>query len=841
MFNSNTLLPHGYCIKWTPDLLWLYVASDALIAISYFSIPFALAYFVWKRKDLKFPWIFVLFGAFILACGTTHLLGIVVLWNPIYWLDAGMKAITAVISLLTAIALIWLLPNALKLPSPTQLDHEVEAKLDAFEKLKAMQSTLVDMERLREAEEQTRQVAETLQAALETIPDMLFELDADGRYCSVHSPKPELIPVPVEKLIGKTLEDVLPAAAVAIIKSALQEADAKGNSRGEQFELDVPLGKRWFELSVAVKSADDAEKKRYFVLSRDITERKLSEIELKIAATAFEAQEGLIVTDAHSRILRVNNAFTEITGYSAEESIGKTPNFLSSGKHDQKFYEAMWSALKQTGTWAGEIWNRRKSGEVYPERLLITAVKDRQGNITNYVASLADITESKAASDEIRNLAFYDPLTQLPNRRLFLDRLEQALAASSHSRQIGALLFLDIDHFKVLNDTLGHNAGDQLLKMIGVRLRSCVREADTVARIGGDEFVILIEELGQDKLAAASYTEMLAEKILHLMAQPYKLDAYDYSGSTSIGATLFINHEAASEDLLKQADIAMYQAKDSGRNAIRFFDMQMQEAVAARVDLERELRNAIDHSQFELYYQIQVNAQQAPIGAEALIRWNHPERGMISPADFISLAEDTGLILPIGQWVLDTACAQLKKWQSHAHTRELSISINVSAKQFNQADFITQVHDTVTRHKIDPAFLNLELTETMLLDSVELMIDKMIALRKIGVRFELDDFGTGYSSLQYLKRLPLNQLKIDQAFIRDIASSNDKVLVITIIAMAHNLGLKVIAEGVETEAQQQFLLQHGCDHFQGYLFSKPVPIQLLEQKITSNIDKNDNI
>lgn len=841
MFNSNTLLPHGYCIKWTPDLLWLYVASDALIAISYFSIPFALAYFVWKRKDLKFRWIFLLFGAFILACGTTHLLGIVVLWNPIYWLDAGMKAVTAVISLLTAIALIWLLPNALKLPSPTQLDHEVEARLDAFEKLKAVQSTLVDMERLREAEERTRQVADTLQATLETIPDMLFELDADGRYCSVHSPKSELIPVPVEKLIGKTLEDVLPAAAVAIIKSALQEADAKGYSRGEQFELDVPLGKRWFELSVAVKSADDTEKKRYFVLSRDITERKLSEIELKIAATAFEAQEGMIVTDAHSRILRVNNAYTEITGYSAEESIGKTPNFLSSGKHDQKFYEAMWSALKQTGTWAGEIWNRRKSGEVYPERLLITAVKDRQGNITNYVASLADITESKAASDEIRNLAFYDPLTQLPNRRLFLDRLEQALAASSHSRQIGALLFLDIDHFKVLNDTLGHNAGDQLLKMIGVRLRSCVREADTVARIGGDEFVILIEELGQDKLAAASYTEMLAEKILHLMAQPYKLDAYDYSGSTSIGATLFINHEAASEDLLKQADIAMYQAKDSGRNAIRFFDMQMQEAVAARVNLERELRNAIDNSQFELYYQIQVNAQQAPIGAEALIRWNHPERGMISPADFISLAEDTGLILPIGQWVLNTACAQLKKWQSHAHTRELSISINVSAKQFNQADFITQVHDTVTRHKIDPAFLNLELTETMLLDSVELMIDKMIALRKIGVRFELDDFGTGYSSLQYLKRLPLNQLKIDQAFIRDIASSNDKVLVITIIAMAHNLGLKVIAEGVETEAQQQFLLQHGCDHFQGYLFSKPVPIQVLEQKITSNIDKNDNI
>lgn len=690
---------------------------------------------------------------------------------------------------------------------------------------------MVDMARLKEAEEETRKIARTLQATLETIPDMLFELDEDGRYCSVHSPKSELIPVPIDTLIGKTIGELLPEKVVAVILRALQEADTCGYSRGQQFELEVPLGKRWFELSVAVRSKGVEESKRYFVLSRDVTERKLIELELQIAATAFDAQEGMIVTDAATKILRVNHAFTEITGYSAEESVGKTPSFLSSGKHDQKFYETMWTAIEQQGSWAGEIWNRRKSGEIYPERLLITAVKDANGNITNYVASLADITESKAASDEIRNLAFYDPLTQLPNRRLFLDRLAQALAVSAHSRQIGALLFLDIDHFKVLNDTLGHNAGDLLLKMIATRLRSCVREADTVARIGGDEFVILIEALGQDKLAAASYTEMLAEKILNLMTQPYKLDAYDYSGSASIGATLFVDHEAGLEDILKQADIAMYQAKDSGRNAIRFFDMQMQEAVAARVNLERELRIAIDSNQFELYYQIQVNKERVPIGAEALIRWIHPERGMISPLEFIPLAEKTGLILPIGQWVLDTACAQLKKWQADMHTRELSISINVSAKQFNQPGFIRQVHDTVLRHEIDPAFLNLELTETMLLDSVEQMIDKMIALRKVGVRFELDDFGTGYSSLQYLKRLPLNQLKIDQSFIREMSSSNDKTLVITIITMAHNLGLKVIAEGVETAEQLQFLMDHDCDHFQGYLFSRPLPIAVLETQI----------
>lgn len=832
MLNSNTLLPHGYCIKWAPELLWLYVISDALIVLTYFSIPFTLAYFVWKRKDLKFPWIFVLFSAFILACGTTHLLGIVVLWNPVYWLDAGMKAVTALISMITAIALVILLPKALKLPSPAQLDMEVQDRLNAFEKLKAAQSSLVDMTQLKEAEEAKSQIASSLQATLEAIPDMLLELGIDGRYYSTHSPRSELIPVPVNELIGKSIHDVLPEAAVVTINKALQEADVKGHSRGEQIELDVPLGKRWFELSIAKKTDHSDKNKRFIVLSRDITERKLSEIELKIAATAFEAQEGILVTDAKTNILRVNNAFAEITGYSAKESIGKTPNFLSSGRHDKEFYDAMWIAIEQKGAWAGEIWNRRKSGEIYPERLVITAVKDKDGNVTNYVASLADITESKAASDEIKSLAFYDPLTLLPNRRLLLDRLEQALASSSHSGQIGALLFLDIDHFKVLNDTLGHNTGDLLLKIIATRLKSCIREADTVARIGGDEFVILIEDLGVERIAAASYTEMLAKKILNLISQSYKLDSYDYSGSVSIGATLFFDHEAGIENLLKQADIAMYQAKDSGRNAIRFFDIQMQEAVASRVHLERELRYAIDNNQFELYYQIQINKEKAPIGAEALIRWIHPELGTISPVKFIPLAEDTGLILPIGQWVLDAACAQLKKWQSKEMTRELSISINVSAKQFNHVNFVTQVHDTVMRYAIDPAFLNLELTESMLLESVELMIDKMMELRKIGVRFELDDFGTGYSSLQYLKRLPLNQLKIDQSFIRDIAiDDNDKIIVNTIIAMAHNLDLKVIAEGVEDEAQRQFLMDHGCDHFQGYLFGKPMPINMLETLI----------
>ena len=828
MNNFNNLLPHGFCIKWTPELLWLYVVSDALIAVAYYSIPITLAYFVWKRRDLHFKWIFLLFSAFILACGTSHLLSIVVLWNPVYWADAAVKAVTAIISICTSIALVRLLPRALKLPSPAQLDRETQERLEAFEKLKAAQSSLVHMTKLKEAEEAKNQLSQSLRATLETIPDLLFEVDMDGRYHQIHSPREELLALPAAELVGKTIHEVLPEDAVDTIMKALQQADASGQSHGSQFELNVPAGRRWFEISVSRKTNAHDQDKRFIVLSRDITERKLAEIELKIAATAFEAQEGMIVTDATTRILRVNNAFTEITGYSAEESIGKTPNFLSSGIHDKSYYEAMWSSLKSKGMWEGEIWNCRKNGTIYPERLVITPVRDKKGNVTNYVASLADITESKAASDEIKSLAFYDPLTQLPNRRLLLDRLKQALASSGHSSQWGAALFLDIDHFKVLNDTLGHSTGDILLKIIANRLQSCIREADTVARIGGDEFVILLEDLGEDKIEAAAYTETIAKKILDLMAQPYKLDTYEHIGSVSIGATLFFNHETDIEDVLKQADIAMYQAKDAGRNTIRFFDVQMQEAVALRVGMERELRTAIDNNQFELYYQVQVNKNKKMLGAEALIRWIHPERGMVSPAQFIPLAEDTGLILPIGQWVLETACAQLKSWQQNPQTRELSISVNVSAKQFNQPNFVELVQDTITRHGIDPAFLKLELTESMLLDNIQLMIEKMIDLRKIGVRFELDDFGTGYSSLQYLKQLPLNQLKIDQSFIRDITiDENDKILVRTIIAMAHSMDLGVIAEGVETEEQRQFLMDHGCDHFQGYLFGKPEPISML--------------
>jgi diguanylate cyclase (GGDEF)-like protein len=389
------------------------------------------------------------------------------------------------------------------------------------------------------------------------------------------------------------------------------------------------------------------------------------------------------------------------------------------------------------------------------------------------------------------------------------------LASSARSGREGALLFIDLDNFKSLNDTLGHNIGDLLLQQVAQRLESCVREGDTVARLGGDEYVVMLKDLNADALEAAAQTEVIANKILLSLNQVYQLAEHEYHNSPSIGVTLFNNFYQAKEELLKQADIAMYQAKKSGRNTLRFFDLKMQVAINTRVELERDLNKAIEKQQFQLYYQIQVDSAHRPLGAEALIRWIHPERGLGSPLQFIPLAEETGQILPIGQWVLDTACAQIKTWQQNALTRDLVLAVNVSAKQFRQDDFVAQVQAAVQHNAINPDRLKLELTESMLLDNVEDTIATMSELKKIGVQFSLDDFGTGYSSLQYLKRLPLSQVKIDQSFIRDLATdSNDKAIVRTIIAMAQSLNLDVIAEGVETEEQRQFLLNNGCLKYQ---------------------------
>jgi diguanylate cyclase (GGDEF)-like protein len=441
-----------------------------------------------------------------------------------------------------------------------------------------------------------------------------------------------------------------------------------------------------------------------------------------------------------------------------------------------------------------------------------------------------DVTALRLASAEIENLAFYDPLTHLPNRRLLVDRMEQAMASSARSGREGALLFIDLDHFKTLNDTLGHDIGDLLLQQVALRLASCVREGDTVARLGGDEFVVMLADLSEQAMNAATQAEGVASKILGALNQPYTLATHEYRSTPSIGVALFDGHQIAIEEVLKQADIAMYQAKKAGRNTLRLFDPGMQSAITARAALELDLGKAILEREFLLYYQPQVDASGRVIGAEALLRWRHPERGLVSPAEFIPLAEETGLILPLGHWVLETACAQLAVWSRSPAMAELSLAVNVSARQFSLPHFVQEVMTVVQRTGVTPAQLKLELTESLLLDNAEDIIAKMLALKALGVSFSLDDFGTGYSSLSYLKRLPLDQLKIDRSFVRDVLiDPNDAAIARTVVALGQSLGLTVIAEGVETEAQRDFLAANGCLAYQGYLFSPPLPSDEFER------------
>lgn len=582
----------------------------------------------------------------------------------------------------------------------------------------------------------------------------------------------------------------------------------------------------WVAMSATQLHQESGESLWTFV---DITKQKLAENELRVAAVAFESQESIIVTDANNVVLRVNHAFTKTTGYAAEEIIGNNPKMLNSNRHDKSFFAHMWETINTTGTWGGEIWNRRKDGGIYPAYLTITAVKDTDEKIINYVGTSTDITASKAAAAEIENLAFHDHLTGLPNRRLLLDRLHQALLYSVRNSKDGALLFLDLDHFKTINDTLGHDIGDLLLQQVANRLTSCVREGDSVARLGGDEFVVMIEDLSEHALEAANQAEDVGKKILTQLNKPYELAGQQQYISSSIGVALFSDHKESSDELLKHADIAMYQAKKSGRNTLRFFDPQMQANITTRVALESDLRLALKEKQFQLYYQPQVYHNRQITGAEVLLRWQHPTRGLVSPLDFIPLAEETGLILPIGRWVLQAACKQIKAWESNVLTQHLQLAVNVSARQFFQADFVNQVLQAINHSKINPDKLKLELTESLVLDDITDTIDKMHKLQNVGVRFSMDDFGTGQSSLAYLTQLPLDQLKIDQSFTRNICvKHSDAVIVQTIIGMGNNLGMEIIAEGVETEEQRAFLQQHGCPVFQGYLFSKPVLLEAFE-------------
>ncbi len=570
------------------------------------------------------------------------------------------------------------------------------------------------MTELQQRDEERNVATVRLSAVLQAVPDLMFEVDGDGVYLNVWGVRSDLLAAPSSELLGRRVSDVLPLAAAEEVICGIREADAaaSGYSFGRQIILTVPAGAdHCFELSVARHQGLPGRAATYIVLSRDITERRNAE-------------------------------------------------------------------------------------------------------------------------EEIRQLAFYDALTQLPNRRLLMDRLQTAMAFSARTRFFGALLFLDMDRFKTINDTLGHDHGDLMLIEVARRIQSCLRDADTVARLGGDEFVVILYELDGSADVAARRAAQVAEKIRIALAAPYQLNDHERYSSPSIGVCMYLGNEVAADELLKCADVAMYKAKDDGRNLVRFFGHAMQLAVEIRASLDLELRQCVQEQQLCLFYQLQVDQNGVAVGAEALVRWVHPVRGLVPPAHFIGIAEESHLIIDIGNWVLDTACEQLKTWSARPSTEGLTIAVNVSAHQFKQPQFVDLVTTIALRHGIEPSRLKLELTESVIMEDVDGVIAKMHILKKLGFALSLDDFGTGYSSLSYLKLLPISQIKIDRSFVTDIESEpNDAVMVRSIIDLAKNFNLAVIAEGVETPAQLDFLVRNGCREFQGYYFGKPVPIEAFELQL----------
>jgi len=559
--------------------------------------------------------------------------------------------------------------------------------------------------------------------------------------------------------------------------------------------------------------------------------QELAESETRFRNIFDAAGDAFFIYDiATGQLLDVNQRMCDMYGCTREQALQSSLADISADVEPYTLVKAakkMRLALEegpQTFDWLA----RRFDGQNFWVEVKLQ--RTRIGMVDRLISQVRDITARKKAEDEINTLAFYDPLTLLPNRRLLLDRLKQALAYSIRNEKYAALLFIDLDDFKTLNDTLGHDIGDLLLQQVAQRLSKCVRNTDTVSRVGGDEFVVILEDLSENIQKAASQTELVGEKVLMALNQPYQLNSHTHHSTPSIGATLFVNHQGSMDDLLKRADLAMYQAKESGRNTMRFFDPEMQSVISARVALEADMREAILKEQFALYYQAQVVGNGRLTGAEVLIRWQHSERGFVSPAEFIPLAEETGLILLIGHWVLQTACVQLAKWAAQPEMAHLTIAVNVSPRQFRMPTFVKEVLAVIGHTGANPHRLKLELTESLLVDDVDDIISKMTDLKEKGIGFSMDDFGTGYSSLSYLKKLPLDQLKIDQSFVRNIITDpNDAAISRMVIVLAESLGLGVIAEGVENKEQMEFLADQGCNAYQGYFFSRPLPLKDFEE------------
>ncbi len=551
-----------------------------------------------------------------------------------------------------------------------------------------------------------------------------------------------------------------------------------------------------------------------------VQELTLANEKLLLFAGIFETTiEGILITDAHGIIQQVNPAFTAITGYSAEEVIGRNPRMQKSNRHSPEFYQAMWRSLLEEGQWQGEIWNRRKNGESFPEWLSINSIKDQQGRTTAYVAVFYDMTTVKQGEARLEFQAYHDALTGLPNRQLFNDRLERLITNCQREESMLAVMFLDLDKFKDINDTLGHDIGDLLLQEVANCLQECARDADTVARLGGDEFTVLLPGIKNGIEDAV----VLAKRIINRLAQPFLLKGFEVLTSTSIGITVFPGDGEDATTLIKNADIAMYQAKSQGRNRFEYFKGEMRLELLQRLEMENDLRQALERNEFEVHYQPKMDVHSGRItGAEALVRWRRGKDELIPPNEFLPLAEETGLIFPLGEWVLRTACGQMKAWHDQGF-QDLTLAVNISAKQFQDGNFVDKVKKVLEETGLPASGLHLEINENMVMWDVDTAMEIMEHFFALGVKLSVDDFGTGYSSLTYLRKFPLNILKIDKSFVQYLPARGDDVAMArTILDLARNMVLKTVAEGVENKGQLACLKEHGCDEIQGFLVSRPV-------------------
>ncbi len=683
------------------------------------------------------------------------------------------------------------------------------------------------IQNLRRSRDEQTTVRKQLTDLIENAPAAVTLKDLSGRFLLVNKRFEELFGIKKQDAVGKAAADILPC-----ISRSLKESI---NDTSAEYEESISLhdGVKTFSTSCFTVQNSVENKSCVGCIQTDITYRKQLEQQIQLDQKIIEqTEEAIVVTNHEAIIIDVNDAYTEITGYVREEAVGQNPRFCKSGRHDEIFYKKMWQQLTENGFWSGEIWDRRKCGEIFEKWLTINAIRDSNGETVSYVGIFTDITEKKNAERKLRNLLFYDPLTKLPNRTLFHERLEQAILNSQERDMPLALFCVDLDRFKDINDTLGHKAGDELLVQVAKRIKSGVRKSDIVSRLCGDEFSVILSEI---KLRES--ISLLAMRLIHLLQQPFYIAEQEVFIDASIGISIYPDDAKEVDSLLKNANTAMHFAKERARGSFQHFRSQMNKRLTHRLNLENQLRHALEEEQFLLYYQPKYSlAEEKIVGAEALVRWQHPKEGMISPAEFIPIAEASSMIIALGEWVLRTACRQIKTWEKEG-LGSLRISVNLSSRQFQNRQLLQLIKDTLEETQLESSQLELEITESTVMEDPNQTAELLQDIQKLGVRIAIDDFGTGYSSLAYLKKFPVNTLKIDQSFVADLTKDSDEEAIIdSIIQMAAGLKLDVVAEGVETQEQLDFFKKRQCKEVQGYFFSKPLPAKAFAKKIRAELN-----